>query len=301
MSGTKPWVDHLFHDFIGPTIFNRARSVEKPVWIGIGGQPGAGKTEARSDAVRLHGDAPLTAIIGDALRGFHPAYDELLRNDLLAMPTVTQPAVNRWVELSLEHAAERNYSVLVEGTFRQPHVTLNTAKRFHDRGYHTHLVGVAVPAWETRLSIVERFKADHAQDRQARWTTPQAHDDGLRGTPLTLSQAATSESVDRITVIERGGRVLFNALRPQSLSQAAHTIAAAQRRPPTADEHARWMERSVAATQYLAREMPGTPEASEAIAMLNAEAQRLTVQRQVAEPLAIEPDYQQDLARQGTS
>lgn len=192
MTVDEAWIHARFDDLIVPRIFARARSSTDPLWIGIGGQPGAGKTHGRDRALRLNGGVPVTAIIGDDLRAFHPDYQRLIHEDPLAMPAVTAAASARWVELALEHARENRYNVLVEGTFRRPEVTLGTAARFHDVGYRTHLVAIAVAPWESQLSSIERFQLDHEAGLTARWTDPAAHDAGVRGTPITLDAAAAS-------------------------------------------------------------------------------------------------------------
>lgn len=127
MTPAEPWIAAEFEAFVRPEIFGAAVPAVHPVWIGVGGQPGAGKTAGRHLAVDLAGAGPVAAIIGDDLRPLHPEYRQMMRDDPLAMPERTQGAVNAWVELALDHAARELFSTLVEGTFRRPEVTLATA------------------------------------------------------------------------------------------------------------------------------------------------------------------------------
>lgn len=275
MSAHEPWIVDRFRERVLPELFADSTTSADPLWIGIGGQPGAGKTAGRQLAVRLAGGERFVAVIGDDLRPLHPDYDALLRDDPLAMPERTQTAAAAWVELALEHAARERISTLVEGTFRRPEVTLSTAQRFRHAGFRIHAVAVAVPGWESRLSTVERFVADHREGRAARWTPNAAHDAGLRGTPATLrAAAAVGSPIDRISVVTRRGDVLFDQHRPEDLSGAAVALEAEQRRAPSAGVRREWELRRRAVIEYLAREVPRTAETSATVVALRADALR---------------------------
>lgn len=275
MTQLSSWVSEFFQEQIAPDLFRRAATCDRPLWVGIGGQPGAGKTHGRDRALRLNHGEPVTAIIGDDLRAYHPDYRRLVREDPLRMPDVTAPASAAWVELALEHARRYRFNVLVEGTFRRPDVTLGTARRFHDDGYRTHLVAVAVPPYESRLSSIARFQLDHAAGRAARWTDPAAHDAGVRGTPLTLAAAAKSDAVDRISVVNRAGETLFDRARPHPLTDAARVLHAVHESTPTAAEFHDWNLRRRDVVDYLRAQLPDAPEAAAAVRVLAQDATRL--------------------------
>lgn len=275
MTDNAPWIVDLFHEYIAPDLFQRAQATETPLWIGIGGQPGAGKTHGRDRALRLNHGEPVTSIIGDDLRAYHPDYRRLVREDPLQMPAATAAASAAWVELALEHARTHRFNVLVEGTFRRPEVTLDTAGRFHDAGYRTHLVAVAVPPWESRLSSIARFQLDHAAGRAARWTDPAAHDAGVRGTPTTLAAAATSDAVDRISVVNRAGETLFDRSRPSPLTDAARVLRAVHESTPTTAEFRDWNLRRRDVVDYLRAQLPDAPETASAVRVLAQDATRL--------------------------
>lgn len=275
MSSDEEWIRDRFRTLIAPELFARARPSADPLLISIGGQPGAGKTHGRDRALRLNDDATVTAIIGDDLRAYHPDYHRLIVEDPLAMPAATFPASARWVELALDYAREHRYDVLVEGTFRRPEITLGTAERFHNAGYRTHLVALAVPPWESQLASLERFQIDHATTRTARWTDPAAHDAGVQGTTRTLEAAAASAVVDRISIVTREGRTLFDGSRPAPLDAAATAVRDVHQAPPSPADVLDWEMRRRDVVAYLRRELPHTPETEHAVHALQQHAERL--------------------------
>lgn len=274
MTEREPWIEERFRDVVSGDVFADARPSPSPVWVGIGGQPGAGKTAGRQTALRLATTDSVVPIIGDDLRPFHPAYGQLMREAPLQMPERTQDALEAWVELALEHAARERISTLVEGTFRRPEVTLATARRFKDAGFRTHLVAVAVAGWESRLSTVERFVTDHREGRAARWTPMAAHEAGLAGTPRTIRAAERDASIDRISVVTRRGDVLFDGSGASRLG-AARALLREQERPPATAVVREWMHRYRAAAEYVDREIPRTAQTVESLRALKADAVQL--------------------------
>ena len=276
------WIDAQFRDYVVPEVFGRATRSDRPVWIAVGGAPGSGKTAAQLHVRALNPGVSLVSIIGDDLRFHHPDYERLLETDPLSMPAATAGASAAWVEASLEYAKQNRYSVLVEGTFRRPEVTLGTAAAFHEAGFRTHLVALAVQPWESRLSTLERFVTDHVAGRAARWTPVEAHDAGVAGTPKTLAAAAASADVDQITVVNRAGVVLFDATRPAALTGAVGALLDAHDQPPTRDELRSWSTRLADNSAYLDQNLPSTPETRALLEALGRDER--TLQAAVSHP-----------------
>ena len=75
-------------------------------------------------------------IIGDDFRPYHPRYFSLMEkgDELAAFYTDRDSA--RWVERAIEYTARLKPHVILEGTLRDPQVTLDTAKRYRPEGFH---------------------------------------------------------------------------------------------------------------------------------------------------------------------
>ncbi len=202
----------IFDAEVAPWLFTDALSSPNPLLILVGGQPGGGKTRAGEDIARETRE-PVVPIIGDELRQFHPAYETLLTENPEQMPGATAQASAAWVERSLNYAAERKISVLVEGTFRRAEVTIETARRFKSEGYSVEAHVLAVPASLSLASIEAQYELDRAEGRAARFTPKDAHDASLAGMLGTVQAlGATDGPVDRLVVRTREG-IVFDGRR----------------------------------------------------------------------------------------
>jgi predicted kinase len=152
------WLRTVFEEDARAAIFRASYSPspETPLLVLLGGQPAAGKTNAQDAVMAANRDAGLVPVTGDDLRQFHPDYLALARNNPLAMPAATAAVSGGLVRLALDHAVKHRFSVLLEGTFRDPQMVTATARRFAEAGYRVEVVAVATPAAVSRLSAEQR-------------------------------------------------------------------------------------------------------------------------------------------------
>ncbi|MBP2436937.1 zeta toxin family protein [Microbacterium amylolyticum] len=179
---------------------------ERPLFVIIGAQPGAGKSRSIEAVRREHPD--VVPVIGDDLRPYHPDFRALMRSNPLAMPAVTQQASGAWVGMSAAHLREQRQSVLLETTMRQPSVVVATVREFRAAGYDVEVRGLAVPAEVSRLATVTRCLTD-AKER-GRWAPSTFHDAAYEAMPGTLEAVIASGNVDRAVVQKRSGQVLLD-------------------------------------------------------------------------------------------
>lgn len=175
----------------------------------VGAQPGAGKTRTVGRAQKdFRGAIP---VIGDDLRVFHPDYVSVMREDPLRMPEVTAQAAGAWARMSSDYLRERQASVVFETTFRQPDAVVATAKEFRDAGYRVEVRALAVPEAVSRLGVLSRY-AEQVRDQGAgRWTPQAFHDVAAEQMPKSLERVIAEGHVDRVLVVDRGGRTLYAA------------------------------------------------------------------------------------------
>jgi hypothetical protein len=244
-------VEALYARRVRPALFGRAEPSQFPVAVLLGGQPGAGKSRSAAIVRRIVQPQRLNPIIGDDLRPFHPDYDHLVRNEPLAMPAATAAASARWVEMAIADAQEHRYPVLIETTFRRPEITVATAREFRSHGFDVHLVALAVPDWESRIGILDRYVSDHALHRAARWTSLEAHDVSYAATPDAIASAIDAGVVNQVTILDRQGRTLHNSRRPVRVAALAALERGRHRLPipGEADGHSARLDAALAYLQ----------------------------------------------------
>ncbi|PPI56306.1 zeta toxin family protein [Rathayibacter toxicus] len=225
----------IFRAKIAPLLFEDAMSSTQPVAILIGGQPGAGKTRASEEVLLEYVETRPLPLGVDELRVFHPDYFRLLAEDPANMTRATNTTVGEWMRMAIAHARRNQYSVLIEGTFRRPEVTIAEAEAFHHTGYRTRVVALSVPAAVSRNSILHRAVTDAARGGDGRWTPLDAHERGFIGTPQTIAAAEKCDAVDQITIYNRAGQTLYDKHRPPNggrLEGAAHAVEIGRLKPP---------------------------------------------------------------------
>lgn len=273
-------LDHIFAQSVAPAIFGEARSSPGPLLILIGAQPGAGKTKA-GQGVSAASEQTVIVIVGDDLRAFHPHYRRLMNSSPADMPEATAQASSGWVERSIKYAAEHRISVLVEGTFRNPDVTLATARKFKSNGFTVQAVLVAVPPEISHVSIASRFVTDARKGGQARFTPLSAHEASFEALPATLAAiSAAGSPVDRLTMCDRAD-ILFDEVRTgDSAIRGALEIARSEwRRPLTDDEHLLWMGLADEAVDYFKNNYSEDREVQSLVNQLDMDREYIGISR----------------------
>ncbi len=213
----------IYDQVIRPILFDHVPDAAQPVFVTLGGQPGAGKTAALGAIRSLVPNA--VEIIGDDLRAHHPHYLEVMARDPLAMPSHTAEASGRWVGMALTEALGRAVNVVVEGTWRNPVMVCETASRFAPT-HRVHAVVLAVPSAMSTLRIAHRYYLDKARTGSSRWTSLEAHDYAYPRVEETLGELLRTQPWLRVTVVDHRGDIAFDQDHPD----AAEALAALRQR-----------------------------------------------------------------------
>ncbi|MGW2183889.1 zeta toxin family protein [Streptomyces sp. NPDC001732] len=175
----------------------------------LGGQSAAGKSRAVADCAQRNTERHLVHLTGDELRRFHPRHQEILANEPWLYPEATGQASGAWVRMSIEYARDNGYSLVLEGDFRNPTMTVATAEEFAGLGRRVEAIGLAVRAERSRLDGLLRFL------ESGRWTLPDQHDLAYRMMPETVAALEESLAVHCVTITDRSGAELYaNARSP---------------------------------------------------------------------------------------
>jgi hypothetical protein len=166
----------IFEIEIKPDLFGGAQPAPRPVAVIFGGQPGSGKSAAidrAADDLAERGGA--VQILGDDLRVYHPANEQLMREDDTIAAFYTGPDSGRWVEKAIAYAKEQRFNVIIEGTMRDSNVVAATMKGFRAAGYEIDARVLAVNFQLSEQGIYQRYENQKADRGQGRMTTPEAH------------------------------------------------------------------------------------------------------------------------------
>ena len=236
-------LDDRFKSRIVRIVFQLHKPSSAPTLVLLGAQPAAGKSESHARLLQQYPD--LVPLDGDVLCQFHPDYDELMETDPVAMPTATAQASSAWMKMSIDHAREEGYSLLLENTFHNPDMTTNTAREFADAGYRVHVVALGVNEKSSRTDSVNRYLSPGSD--QNRWAPAAAHDLGYRHAPDTVQACEDSPDVHQVTITDRSGESLFTNHRgPDGLWQgptgARDALLAARGRTWETEYARSWLE-----------------------------------------------------------
>ena len=200
-------LDHqaLFDQVIAPQLFGTSKSVNQPVAIIFGGQPGSGKSAALELAEReLQQRGGSVKIIGDELRDFHPQFGRLIGTDDKTAAFYTDRDTGQWVEKAISRAKELRTNIMIEGTMRDVSKVAQTMQSLRAAGYEIDARALAVNGLLSMQGVLQRYENQKADRGIGRMTTPESHMAAYVGMPVTLERIEQEKLADRITLYRRG-------------------------------------------------------------------------------------------------
>lgn len=236
MSTLKPaQFREIFERDIRPALFPPGSGGEAtPTLVLVAGEPGAIASRATAAMHREHGAIPVS---GDELRAFHPDY--------LTAPTT--PGVEQWVRDAVDHARQARTSIQLKTAAADPAAARQTAARFAQAGYRTHLVVVATARHESTLAVASRHMRALMLNKPASADPLAAHDRSWNGTRALVDQASDDPSIERLTILDRHGDVVYDATRTArgvaagEFTGATAALDQAQTTPPSNRAGAEWL------------------------------------------------------------
>ena len=186
MAGEPPALDpeqlaNLYREVVAPIVFDDVPDGQAaPTLLLLGGQSGAGKSRLTGRILeQFDGMAALT---GDDLRVFHPDYRTLITAQPQQAGAVLAEATRTWVRAALDDAVTTRRSLLLEGSFGDPDVTLATATRFRQAGFRVRVVAIAamVALIVAMVAATTAMSAERVQVARVQFQAPAGHQEGAR-------------------------------------------------------------------------------------------------------------------------
>lgn len=199
----------LYRGLVQPIVFDDVPTGQaEPTLLLLGGQAGAGKSRLTG---RILGQFDgMAALTGDDLRIFHPDYRALVSAQPQQAGAVLAEATRAWVRTALDDALDTRRSLLLEGSFGDPDITLATAARFREAGFRVRVVAIASPRVLSLVSAASRYLRNVNAGNPARFTRLSAHDRGYTGTERLIETLTATAPVDAVTIYSRNGQTLFD-------------------------------------------------------------------------------------------
>lgn len=258
-----------------PLYFPDAPSTnESPTLILLAGQPGAGRSRASSLLYAEHG-SDLAVVTGDDLRAFHPRFAEIVATPAPEAQEALARATAGWVRDCIRYARENRRSLVLEGAFQDPAVVVGTAGRFASEGFQTRVVVVTSRRAQSLLSVASLYLRDVQAGAPARFTSREAHDRGFDATRTLVATLEETASVDRLTVLARDGRMVFDAHRDDGgFGGASAALVAARSVRLSRFDATQWLSELHHVTQFAASRRDLSPAVTELLVDLHETALR---------------------------
>jgi predicted ABC-type ATPase len=201
----------IFEQKIVPLEFADLVSQTQPTALFVGGQPGAGKTGLQGTIIQNADLDAIAVINGDNFRSFHPDNEALLVKDDTLAAYHTGADVGAWVEQAIDHIKQAKANTLVEGTLRNPVVTIKSAKGFAKAGYKTELHVVVAHKFFSKIRIFWRYLGQRQTAGFGRYTLKEAHDAAYDVLPQSLKSIVEAGVFDRIVLYTIEREVIFDS------------------------------------------------------------------------------------------
>lgn len=209
-----------------------------PVALFTGGQPGAGKTKIKDEALReMNHNAVI--IDPDELRGYHPDYDNLMKQDNRNAAARVHGDASAWAFELFEAAVQARCNIIIDGTMRNTEKISRQCQRLREAGYRVEVRIMAVSELHSRLGIVRRYEEKLASNSYGRWVDRKTHDRAYQALPETAEKLEREKRVDRLVVYSRYKLLYDNRLQDGQWQQpeaGRECIEAERSRQWTADE-----------------------------------------------------------------
>ncbi|MGW6571967.1 zeta toxin family protein [Streptomyces sp. NPDC054945] len=227
---THAWV---FDELIAPSFLRRAVFRPDPLVVYLVAEPGARSLEAGWMLRRAM--RPGTVLLDPGqLRGSHPDYFQLVIDQPRTAREAVRPDSEAWQDEAEAYVRERRGELVIKSAFADVGQFIASAARFARAGYRIEVAAVAARAADSRQRTLVNYVRALELDVHSELPTRAAHAQACAVGADIVAAAAADPAVAAVRVIDGDHRAL-------GLDRwACWALAAARRRPYTAQEAARF-------------------------------------------------------------
>lgn len=184
-------------------------SVDCPVAIVLGGQPGAGKSNIYQIARRRFSNN-LVELDCDAFRAYHPYYEQIKLMFGKEDGAKTNPFVFRAVDALVEELSDQKYNLIIESSLKRPNTSINNGKMLPPKGYEVELHIMATNKEVSWQSTINRYYEDLKRTGKPRAVPKEFHDKVISNICNSLNTVKESGLMSNILMFDRKQNCLYN-------------------------------------------------------------------------------------------
>ena len=179
-------------------------TVEKPIAIIVGAQPGSGKGSLIGYSKKYFSDINNVLIIStDDYKPFHPKASEIAKKYPSEYSSVVEEDSAKWTSKILEQAIKNKYNFIFEVTLKNERI-LERMKELKENGFEVIVRGLAVSYLESLLSAYERYEKQVEARNWGRFFNPLSYNYTYENIPNTIEAIEKSNYCDAIEIYKRG-------------------------------------------------------------------------------------------------
>jgi len=194
-------------------------SVEKPVSIILGGQPGSGKSNLYKLA-KARFNQNIVELDCDKFRKYHPM-SELFAAEPETYGLRTNDFVFSAVDRLVEELSTHKFNMIAESTMKNSKVAFKNHDTVAPKGYTVESYIMATPKEISWQGVLARYEEMIRKGEQPRIVPKSVHDEAVEGIAIAADEIYRSGKLTNMQVFNRNGTVLYEMKATPKVSPKA--------------------------------------------------------------------------------
>jgi adenylylsulfate kinase-like enzyme len=189
----------------------KGEAQDHPVAIIMAGQPGSRKstlTTIAEDELKSRGGYVL--VDADKAREWHPAYTDLMHENDKEAANKTHTVASMWVKRLTEKGIGERRNLILDQTSKDADKVRQQAMQLREAGYRVEVRAMATSDVISEQGIYRRYEEQKIRNGMGRFTPKETHDKAYQGIPLTVERIEKKRLVDKISIYDFSGKLIYN-------------------------------------------------------------------------------------------
>ncbi|MEV2226869.1 zeta toxin family protein [Nocardia vinacea] len=250
-------------------------SVDRPTFVMVSAQPGAGKTTAVHDILTSFADRGGAArVAGDSYRKYHPRYEKILSENAVTTGRPFLPDTFVLRSMALDYAMKNRFNIAYESAGgMSARGELDKVKKAIADNYRSEFVGIAVPDEESSLSSIIRCVDQWLESGSGRYVSLDVQKNASASVSRFIRNLESDNPtvpVDQMTIRSRtdvlytNERLSTGEWAKDDPEGAWNAFEAERNRPPSTEERIAFIERTAETRRTLESAIDSTAAESPA-------------------------------------